>query len=402
MRLNQISKFAIVSVVVLVLALLLGGSAKTNLTVEEVNKALEPFFDSLSYILNYYYEADKLDINKLIDHAIDGLVKGTGDDFSYYQDPETYRENQIEMKGEYGGLGIEVTYDAEHGAIKVVAPMYGTPAWRAGLKAGDLIITIDGTPVSKMTYMEAVNNLRGEPGTSVTIEVLRDGEKLTFTIVREKIEIKMVLYSFIETEKGSIGYVRITRFGEKADSDTKNALDKIFEKGVKGLIVDVRDNPGGYLDVALKIVSMFVDKGVILKVRNGFGEEDVYESYGNSYPNVPIVLLVNEGSASASEILTGALKDLGIATVVGRKTFGKGSVQTGFPLSNGGVLFLTTAHYLTPSGKDIHKIGIEPDVLVEESVEEELHAETREQIEVDPEKDPFVKKGLEVLLEKIK
>ncbi|HAA82794.1 MAG TPA: S41 family peptidase, partial [Thermotoga naphthophila] len=174
MRLNQISKFAIVSVVVLVLALLLGGSAKTNLTVEEVNKALEPFFDSLSYILNYYYEADKLDINKLIDHAIDGLVKGTGDDFSYYQDPETYRENQIEMKGEYGGLGIEVTYDAEHGAIKVVAPMYGTPAWRAGLKAGDLIITIDGTPVSKMTYMEAVNNLRGEPGTSVTIEVLRD------------------------------------------------------------------------------------------------------------------------------------------------------------------------------------------------------------------------------------
>jgi carboxyl-terminal processing protease len=280
--------------------------------------------------------------------------------------------------------------------------MYGTPAWRAGLKAGDLIITIDGTPVSKMTYMEAVNNLRGEPGTSVTIEVLRDGEKLTFTIVREKIEIKMVLYSFIETEKGSIGYVRITRFGEKADSDMKNALDKIFEKGVKGLIIDVRDNPGGYLDVALKIVSMFVDKGVILKVRNGFGEEDVYESYGNSYPNVPIVLLVNEGSASASEILTGALKDLGIATVVGRKTFGKGSVQTGFPLSNGGVLFLTTAHYLTPSGKDIHKIGIEPDVLVEESVEEELHAETREQIEVDPEKDPFVKKGLEVLLEKIK
>lgn len=401
MKLRQISQFVLVSVFVLVLTLILGGSTKTSLTIEQVNKALSPFFDSLSIILNYYYDRSSLDLDKLINSAIDGLVKGIGDDFSYYQDPETYRESQIEMKGEYGGIGIEVTYDSNRKAIKVIAPMYGTPAWRAGLKSGDLIVTINGEPVAKMTYMEAVNKLRGEPGTTVKIEVVRGEETLEFTIVREKIEIKMVLYSFVETEKGRIGYVRITRFGEKVVDDMRNALNKIFEKGVRGLLLDLRDNPGGYLDAALSVTSMFVDKGVILKVRNGFGEEDVYESYGNKYPNVPMVVLVNEGTASASEILTGALKDHGLAIVVGRRTFGKGAVQTGFPLSNGGVLFLTTARYFTPSGRDIHKMGIEPDVLVEEKVEKESHAETREEIEVDVEGDPFIKKGLEILLSKL-
>ncbi|MDI6863811.1 MAG: PDZ domain-containing protein, partial [Pseudothermotoga sp.] len=184
-----------VGVVVLLTAWLLSGAV----TPKDVDKALTPFYQTLSYILNAYYERDSIDLNKLIDSAIDGLVKGLGDDFSYYEGPEEVEEKQIEMEGEYGGLGIEVTYDSEYKAVKVIAPMYGTPAWRAGLKPGDRIVSIDDQPVSEMQYMEAVRKLRGQPGTQVKIKVLREGvqELLTFEIVREVIRIVPVKHAYI-------------------------------------------------------------------------------------------------------------------------------------------------------------------------------------------------------------
>lgn len=284
--------------------------------------------------------------------------------------------------------------------------MYGTPAWRTGLKAGDRIVTIDDEPVSEMTYMEAVRKLRGQPGTTVRIKVLRENVEslLSFEIVREVIQIIPVKHAFIETSKGRIGYTLITRFGAKTSQEMAEALDDIFSKGIKGLIIDLRDNPGGYLNSAIEVASYFIDNGIIVKTKNAYGVEEVYESKGNNYPNIPMVVLVNGGSASAAEILTGALKDHQIARVVGTKTFGKGSVQTGFPLNNGGTLYLTTAHYMTPSGKDIHRIGIEPDVFVEESTdvshESVVIDYTKKVIDVNTE-DPFIIKGLETLLELI-
>jgi len=391
-----------VGVVVLLTAWLLSGAV----TPKDVDKALTPFYQTLSYILNAYYERNSINLNKLIDSAIDGLVKGLGDDFSYYEGPEEVEEKQIEMEGEYGGLGIEVTYDSEYKAVKVIAPMYGTPAWRAGLKPGDRIVSIDDQPVSEMQYMEAVRKLRGQPGTQVKIKVLREGvqELLTFEIVREVIRIVPVKHAYIETQKGRVGYVMITRFGAKTTQEMASALDEIFEKGVQGILLDLRNNPGGYLNSAIDVATFFVDKGIIVKTRNAYGVEEVYESKGNKYPNVPVVILVNKGSASASEIVTGALKDNNVAKIVGQTTFGKGSVQTGFPLANGGTLYLTTARYMTPSGKDIHRIGIEPDVVVEEENEKPretlVYDYTKKIVEVNLE-DPFIAKGLQTLLELI-
>jgi len=402
MKKNSLGFIVILAAAVVAISWLLSAAV----TPKEVNTALEPFYQTLSYILNTYYEKDEIDLNKLMDYAIDGLVKGLGDDFSYYENPESTEEKQIELEGEYGGLGIEVTYDSEYKAIKVISPMYGTPAWRTGLKAGDRIVTIDDEPVSEMTYMEAVRKLRGQPGTTVRIKVLRENVEslLSFEIVREVIQIIPVKHAFIETSKGRIGYTLITRFGAKSSQEMAEALDDIFSKGIKGLIIDLRDNPGGYLNSAIEVASYFIDNGIIVKTKNAYGVEEVYESKGNNYPNIPMVVLVNGGSASAAEILTGALKDHQIARVVGTKTFGKGSVQTGFPLNNGGTLYLTTAHYMTPSGKDIHRIGIEPDVFVEESTdvshESVVIDYTKKIIDVNTE-DPFIIKGLETLLELI-
>ncbi|MCS7174691.1 S41 family peptidase [Pseudothermotoga sp.] len=402
MRKNLLVVIGIAVVVVLTSWFLSGA-----ISPRDVDKALTPFYQTLSYILNAYYERDSIDLNKIINSAIDGLVKGLGDDFSYYEGPEQVEEKQIEMEGQYGGLGIEVTYDSEYKAVKVIAPMYGTPAWRVGLKPGDRIVSIDDQPVSEMEYMEAVRKLRGQPGTKVRIKVLREGVKelLTFEIVREVIQIIPVKHAYIETAKGRVGYVMITRFGAKTSQEMAAALDEIFQKGVQGILLDLRNNPGGYLNSAIDVASYFIDKGVIVKTRNAYGVEEVYESKGNRYPNVPVVVLVNKGSASASEIVTGALKDHGLAKIVGQKTFGKGSVQTGFPLANGGTLYLTTARYMTPSGKDIHRTGIEPDVLVQEESEVPretlVYDYTKKVVEVNLE-DPFIAKGLETLLRLIK
>jgi carboxyl-terminal processing protease len=316
-------------------------------------------------------------------------------------------ENQIDQEGKYGGVGLEVTYHAQMKVLQVVAPMYGTPAFKVGVKAGDLILAIDSDSVEEMTYMEAVNRLRGEPGTLVTIQVYREGTgSLEYIINREEIHTAMVQYSNIDYSNKKVGYVRINSFFKNTATELHSALQKIFDKQPQALILDLRNNPGGYLTQAILVCSMFVNTNdVIVTTRSSDGFINTYKSIGNAYPDVPMVVLVNGGSASSSEILAGALKDYNLATLVGEKTFGKAAVQTLFPLSNGGELWLTTAHYFTPKGNDIHLKGIEPDILVEPS-KAQLEAakesdSTKYEITIDTDKDIQLKTALDLLIEQL-
>ncbi|MEJ5256875.1 MAG: S41 family peptidase [Fervidobacterium sp.] len=393
-----IFSYVFVIAVVIGSSLILSGASDTQLL-----NYISPLYETL-YRINYnYYDIKNVNFDKLIDSAIDGMVKGLGDDFSYYYPASQMNEQQIEMEGQYGGLGIEVTYDSENRAVKVVSPMYGTPAWRAGLQSGDLIIGIDDQPVSEMEYMEAVNKMRGKPGTSVKLTIKRGNEVIEVTIVREVIQI-IPVKSGITTYNGKkIGYVLITKFNEPVPTELDKALRKIYDQKADALIIDLRNNPGGLLDVAIKVSNMFLDSGkVIVSVKDRDGKiTDRYISQGNNYPKIPVVVLVNNGSASASEIVAAAIKENNRGVLIGEKTFGKGSVQRGFPLSNGGTVFLTIAHYITPSGKDIHKIGIEPNIKVTEiatstSRKVEAKSYTLTEIEVD-QQDPVIKTALDYL-----
>lgn len=398
--------YVFLAVVVIASSLILSGASD-----KELLNYISPLYETLYRINYFYYDIKNVKFDKLIDSAIDGMVKGLGDDFSYYYPPSQMTEQQIEMEGQYGGLGIEVTYDSENRAVKVVSPMYGTPAWRAGLQAGDLIIGIDDQPVSEMEYMEAVNKMRGKPGTSVKLTIKRGNNIIEVTIVREIIQIIPVKSGITEYNKTKIGYVLITKFNEPVPSELQKALRKLYDQKIDALILDLRNNPGGLLDVAINVANQFLDAGkIIVSVKDRDGKiTERYISEGNNYPKVPMAVLVNNGSASASEIVAGALKENNRAVLIGQKTFGKGSVQRGFPLSNGGTVFLTIAHYLTPSGKDIHKVGIEPNLKVEETQgatnttvrKMDAKTYTLTEIEVD-QNDPVVKAALDYLVKQIK
>lgn len=400
-----ILSYVFLAIVVIASSMILSGASD-----KELLNYISPLYETL-YRINYnYYDIKNVNFNKLIDSAIDGMIKGLGDDFSYYYPPSQMTEQQIEMEGQYGGLGIEVTYDSENKAVKVVSPMYGTPAWRAGLQPGDLIIGIDDQPVSEMEYMEAVNKMRGKPGTSVKLTIKRGNEIIEVTIVREIIQIIPVKSGITEYKNKKIGYVLLTKFNEPVPNELQKALRKLYDKQVDALILDLRNNPGGLLDVAIHVANQFLDPGnVIVSVKDRDGKiTERYISQGNNYPKVPMVVLINNGSASASEIVAAALKENKRAVLIGQKTFGKGSVQRGFPLSNGGTVFLTIAHYLTPSGKDIHKVGIEPNIKVEEAqgstnTSRKLDAKTYTltEIEVD-QNDPVVKVALDYLVNQAK
>ncbi|MGC8819838.1 MAG: S41 family peptidase [Fervidobacterium sp.] len=392
-----ILSYIFVAIVVIISSVILSGATDTQLL-----NYITPLYETLYRINANYYEIDKVDYNKLIDSAIDGMVKGLGDDFSYYYPASQMEEQQIEMEGQYGGLGIEVTYDSENRAVKIISPMYGTPAWRAGLQAGDLIIGINDEPVSEMEYMEAINKMRGKPGTEVKLTIKRGKDIIEVKLVREIIQIVPVKSGITTYNGKKVGYILLTKFNEPVPTELQRALRKLYDQNIQALILDLRNNPGGLLDVAIQVSNYFLDAGkVIVSVKDRNGKiTDRYISQGNNYPNVPMAVLINNGSASASEIVSAALKENGRATLIGQKTFGKGSVQRGFPLSNGGTVFLTIAHYLTPSGKDIHKVGIEPNVVVQEATSTSRKVEakvyTLTDIEVDKD-DPVIKAALEKL-----
>jgi carboxyl-terminal processing protease len=299
----------------------------------------------------------------LLESAIRGMLSGL-DPHSAYLQPDEYKDLRAGTSGEFGGLGIEVSM--EDGFVKVVAPIDDTPAARAGVKAGDVITRLDETPVKGMSLNEAVKIMRGKPGTSIILTIMREGleQPLRLSIERDVIRVRSVKSRILEA---GYGYVRISQFQSPTDDNLREAVDQLKTQGggeLKGLVLDLRNNPGGVLNAAVAVADTFLEKGVIVSTR---GRAADTEMKFNAKPNdilkgAPIVVLVNGGSASASEIVAGALQDHRRAVVMGTKTFGKGSVQTILPMDNGAALKLTTARYYTPSGRSIQADGIHPDI----------------------------------------
>src|SRR5262245_28120419 len=321
---------------------------------------------------NYVEEADD---EKLIEAAVNGMLTSL-DPHSSYLNQKDFQDMQVQTKGEFGGLGIEVTL--EEGLVKVVAPMDGTPAAEAGLQPGDFISALDGQPIMGLSLNDAVEKMRGEVGSSIRLTIIR-GEQEPFDVVlkRAVIAVKSVRW---ELEQGNVGYVRISSFSEKTDSGLREAIAKLKEatkNDLQGLVIDLRNNPGGLLDQAIAVSDDFLEKGEIVSTRGRKAEEAQRwnAESGDLVAGQPIVILINGGSASASEIVSGALQDQHRAIVLGTKSFGKGSVQSIIPIPNHGAIRLTTARYYTPSGRSIQAKGIEPDILVQQAKVEALGPE---------------------------
>lgn len=332
-------------------------SARENSTYPE----LRTFTEVLSLVESNY--VNEIEGQKLIRGAIQGMLK-TLDPHTSYMSPEFYKEMQVETSGRFGGLGIEIT--TRGGILTVVTPIEDTPAYREGVKAGDQIIEIEGKSTKEMDLQDAVRNLRGRPGTKVTITVFRKGEEqpLKFTITREVIRIKSVRSRKL---RNGIGYVRIRSFQSTTGREVSKAVKKFEDEKLKGLVLDLRNNPGGLLSQAVSVSNLFLGPGQLIVYTKGRMEnqQNRYTSSEDGFKSeMPVVVLVNPGSASASEIVAGAVQDLKRATVMGEKTFGKGSVQTIVPLTDGSGLRLTTALYYTPNGRLIQGKGIEPDIIV--------------------------------------
>lgn len=304
--------------------------------------------------------------SSLLENAIRGMLTGL-DPHSSYLDAEAYRELQVGTTGEFGGLGIEV--GMEDGFVKVISPIDDTPAQRAGVKAGDLIIRIDETPVKGLSLNEAVKLMRGKPGTDIVLQIMREGldKPLKITVTRAIIKVNSVKTESLD--KG-FGYLRITQFQANTGEDMVQALSKLKkenEGGLKGMILDLRNNPGGVLNAAVSVSDAFLEDGLIVYTEGRINDSQMqFKATPNDIlKGAPIIVLVNGGSASASEIVAGALQDHKRAIIMGSKTFGKGSVQTILPMQNGAALKLTTARYFTPSGRSIQAEGINPDIALE-------------------------------------
>ena len=303
---------------------------------------------------------------ELLENAIRGMLSGL-DPHSSYLDAEGYKDLQVGTTGEFGGLGIEV--GMEDGFVKVIAPIDDTPAQRAGVKAGDLIIRLDEKPVKGMTLHQAVNIMRGKVGTDILLTIIREGEEkpLKITITRDTIKVRSVRHRTLE--KG-FGYVRISQFQSRTGESVVKAIDKLKEENdgkLNGMILDLRNNPGGVLKAAVDVSDAFLDKGLIVYTKGRIADSEMKfdATPQRQLDGAPLVILVNGGSASASEIVAGALQDHKRAIILGTRTFGKGSVQTILPLNNETALKLTTARYYTPSGRSIQAEGIEPDIVLE-------------------------------------
>ena len=309
---------------------------------------------------------EKVDDEKLFDDAIKGMLEGL-DPHSTYLNEKDFEDLQIGTRGEFGGLGIEVTM--EDGYVKVVSPIDDTPAYRAGVKAGDLIIMLDDKPVKGLTLSECVDIMRGKVGTSLELTIAREGENkpLKIKIIRDTIKVKSVKYDILDN---NYGYLRITSFQSKTGSSLKDVLLKIKRKNnLKGIILDLRNNPGGVLGAAVEVSDTFLDQKKMIVSTSGRMSDAIneFKSSSNDFAkDIPIVVLINGGSASASEIVAGALQDHRRAIIMGTQSFGKGSVQTILPLTRKTALKITTARYFTPNGRSIQAKGITPDIIVNE------------------------------------
>ena len=333
----------------------------------DIYKKIDLFGEVLEKINKEY--VDEIDQSKSMDSAINGLLQSL-DPYSSYMSPEIFKEMQTETSGEFGGLGIEVSM--ESGVVKVISPIDDTPASRAGIKAGDFIVKINDNQVQGKSLSEAVDLMRGPVGSSIELTVRRRGEKkaLTFNIVREIIQIKSVKAELIEK---NIGYLRLTSFNENSAKQIKEEIKKFEDrKNVKAYILDLRNNPGGLLSQAITISNFFLDSGEIVSTKSRKSSENRkwFAKQGDLTNGKTLVVLINYGSASASEIVAGALKDHKRAILLGENSYGKGSVQSIMPLKNDGAIRLTVAKYYLPSGKSISEVGVSPDIEINEETDD--------------------------------
>jgi len=346
--------------------------------IDKLYEKIDLFGEVLEKIRNEYVE--EVNPAEVMDSAINGVLQSL-DPYSAYMNPETFKESQTETSGEFGGLGIEITM--ESGVVKVIAPIDGTPASKAGIKAGDYIVRINGEQVQGHTLMEAVNLMRGPVGTSIEITVRRKGLRKAkiFKITREIIEIESVMSKIVDNK---VGYLRLRAFNENSSNQLKKEISKIEKsKKLVGYILDLRNNPGGLLSQAVTISDFFLNNGEIVSTKGRKKKENrkFFAKKGDKIGGKPLIILINNGSASASEIVAGALQDQKRAVLLGETTFGKGSVQSIIPLKNRGALRLTISKYYLPSGKSISEIGVLPDIKVEEEGEEFLiNTETDNQL----------------------
>ena len=358
---RSVIKNIAVSLCVLAGSLLAWNYSTVTATTQDTYESLEAFSKILSLVQENYVE--EVDSQKAIEGAIKGMLT-TLDPHSSYMKPEDFKELQVETQGSFTGIGIEITM--KDNILTVVSPIEGTPAFAKGLKAGDKIVKIGEEPTQDMSLMEAVKRLRGPKGSEVTISIHRKGwaDLKEITLIRDIIPIHSVKSKLLEP---GYPYIRIINFQAQTTTDFKKALSDLEKQGkIKGLIVDLRNNPGGLLDQSVKVADIFIDEGVIVSTKGRIKEQNsmFYARDNNAKYKFPVVVLVNEGSASASEIVAGALQDHKKAVIIGAQTFGKGSVQTIIPMDSGAGLRLTTARYYTPSGRSIQATGITPDIIV--------------------------------------
>ena len=354
-------------------------------TPDELETLFTPFWEAWNIVHEMYVDQPVDDLT-LMRGAIRGMMDAVGDKQTFYMDPLVYESATSELAGEYEGIGAYVDTEGEY--LTIISPIEGSPAQAAGLKPGDQIIAIDGVDMTGSTPEEARQKVLGPAGTQVTLTVAREGEAepLEFIITRAKITIDSVTGKMLEND---IAYIDVNSFGEKTTGELQAVLDELLAQNPRGVIIDLRYNPGGYLHTSVEVASQFIDEGVILYEQYGDGNRDVYDALGNGRAtDLPIVVLVNEGSASAAEILAGALQDYERAPLIGVQTYGKGSVQQWIPLSGDqGAARVTVARWLTPDERQIDGIGLTPDYIIELTDEDLANG-----------LDPQLDKAIEVLL----
>ncbi len=350
----------------------------SNTASDKLYEKIDLFGEVLEKIKQEY--VDEVDQADVMDSAINGVLQSL-DPYSAYMSPELFKSMQTESRGEFGGLGIEIGMEA--GVVKVIAPIADTPAAKAGIKAGDYIVRINNEQVQGKTLMEAVKLMRGPVGTSIELTIRRKNLKkpLTFNIQRQIIEVQSV-ESKVLGDKKNIGYIKLKSFNENSDKQLINLVKKYEKQNIKGYIIDLRNNPGGLLNQAVTITDFFLEEGEIVSTKGRRTSETrkFFARTGDGVKGKPVIVLINNGSASASEIFAGALKDHKRAIILGENSYGKGSVQSIIPLKNGGGIRLTISKYYLPSGKSISEVGVSPDIVIEEEKQFELDSDKDNQL----------------------
>ena len=348
----------------LVVALVVGSYGPSWFNPSRTQPEFEVVEEAWQVIINDYVDSDEIDLERLSQGAIDGMIKALDDPYSAYFDAEQYELSQYSLQGSFGGVGIEVTVD-EEGRLVVVAPIVGTPAQKAGIMPGDKILAIDGEKTEGMHFIEAVLKIRGEQGTQVTLRVLHEGEDVPqdYVITREEIDAASVLPKMLP---GNIAHIEVGHFTSRTGSEMTSALEDIIADDVSGIILDLRDNPGGVLKAAVAVASQFLEEGIAVYVIDGEGNEEEWRvEEGGLATKLPLVVLVNSNSASSSEVVAGALQDHMRGIVIGTQTLGKGTVNHFRELSDGSAIYITSARWYTPNRQQIEGQGITPDEIIE-------------------------------------